>query len=64
MKVNGKEMPLKQTTILTDFLQSLNYQVDKIAVEINGDIVPKSHYNDTFLNEHDTLEIVHFVGGG
>ena len=36
----------------------------RIAVEINGHIVPKSKYDTTVLNDGDTVEIVGFVGGG
>ena len=37
---------------------------DRVAVERNGDIVPKSKFQETMLSDADTLEIVTFVGGG
>ena len=37
---------------------------DRVAVELNRDIVPRDKWNTTELNEGDRLEIVHFVGGG
>jgi thiamine biosynthesis protein ThiS len=37
---------------------------DRVAVELNLDIVPRDRWADTQLNEGDRLEIVHFVGGG
>ncbi|MGB3456769.1 MAG: sulfur carrier protein ThiS [Litorimonas sp.] len=36
----------------------------KIAVERNLEVVPKSHYAETVLSNHDKLEIIHFIGGG
>ena len=36
----------------------------KIAVERNRDVVPKSEYATTLLDNHDVLEIIHFIGGG
>lgn len=64
MKVNGEETALKQATILQTYLEQLGYNTDRIAVERNGSIVPKSMYKECILSDSDTLEIVHFVGGG
>jgi thiamine biosynthesis protein ThiS len=36
----------------------------KIAIERNREVVPKSAYDSTPLHNHDTLEIIHFIGGG
>jgi thiamine biosynthesis protein ThiS len=36
----------------------------RIAVERNGDIVPKSQFSDVILEDGDVLEIVHAIGGG
>lgn len=64
MKVNGNEILLQKPMNLEEFLESLNYDVARIAVERNGDIVPKANYKKVILTEADTLEIVSFVGGG
>jgi len=37
---------------------------DRVAVELNREIVPRDRWGDTSLKEGDRLEIVHFVGGG
>ena len=37
---------------------------DRVAVEHNGEIVPRSNWTETALNNGDRLEVVHFVGGG
>lgn len=64
MKVNGKDLYLEQNQSLYDYLQQNNYEISKIAVERNGEIVPRSIYAEVILKDEDTLEIVRFVGGG
>ncbi len=64
MRVNGEEIQLERETALPDFLKSGGYDAARIAVERNGEIVPKSMYGECILNDADTLEIVQFVGGG
>ena len=49
---------------LAEYLEKNNFDIKKIAVEINGDIVPKSKYSETLLQEGDKVEVVSFVGGG
>ena len=64
MKVNGKNVTLTQSVSLKEFLESSGYTSGRIAVERNGEIIPKQTYDSIMLTEADTLEIVHFVGGG
>ncbi len=64
MKVNGTTIFLGEQQSLFDFLETNQYNLQLIAVERNGDIVPKATYKDIMLNDEDTLEIVNFVGGG
>lgn len=61
--VNGTEMALSEKTIM-GYLVSANYNAARVAVERNGEIVPKAQYEETILKDGDTLEIVSFVGGG
>ena len=63
VKVNGTELDIAGKTIL-EFLAATEYDPKRIAVERNQDIVFKSQYGDTVLEEGDSLEIVSFVGGG
>ena len=60
--VNGKEINLTEDTTVAEYLEQNQYQV--IAVELNGDILPKYSYSDTMLKDGDRLEVVTFVGGG
>lgn len=63
IKVNGTMVSCAGST-LTDYLRSAGYNTTRIAVERNGDIVPKSQYDATVLQDGDVLEVVSFVGGG
>lgn len=62
--VNGKEINLTEDTTVAEYLEQNQYQVKRIAVELNGDILPKYGYSDTMLKDGDRLEVVTFVGGG
>lgn len=62
--VNGKELELKEPLTLEVFLTESHYNLKRVAVEMNGEIVPKSVYATTLLHNGDKLEVVSFVGGG
>ena len=62
-KVNGTELDIAGKTV-SEYLGTTNYDPKRIAVERNGDIVFKSQYDATTLEDGDNLEIVSFVGGG
>jgi len=64
MKVNGHLVELKKQQSLYEYLMEKNFKLTLIAVERNGEIVPKATYKEVLLEEEDTLEIVQFVGGG
>ncbi|MBQ3392539.1 MAG: sulfur carrier protein ThiS [Lachnospiraceae bacterium] len=61
--INGVETDLAGKTI-ADYLSATRYDPGRIAVERNGEIVFKSRYGETVLEDGDTVEIVSFVGGG
>ncbi len=63
VKINGEEMNVAGMTF-AEYLATTNYDPKRIAVERNGDIVPKSQYGDTLLCDGDNVEVVSFVGGG
>ena len=63
VKINGVELDIAGKTV-AEYLATTNYDPKRIAVERNGDIVPKSQYGDTLLCDGDNVEIVSFVGGG
>ena len=63
IKVNGEPKDIAGKTI-AEYLATTNYDMKRIAVERNGDIVPKAQYGETVLQDGDSIEIVSFVGGG
>lgn len=64
MRVNGKETELKRCMTLAEFLAAHNYRAELVAVERNGQIVPRAEFGTAMLTDGDELEIVSFVGGG
>jgi len=60
---NPKQFQAKNMTI-ADLINNLNVAGKRIAIECNGEIVPRSRFADVMLNEGDKLEIVGAVGGG
>ena len=63
VKINGTSLNVGGKT-LEEYLASTEYDPKRIAVERNGEIVPKAQYGETVLLDGDTVEIVSFVGGG
>ncbi|MBO5351852.1 MAG: sulfur carrier protein ThiS [Lachnospiraceae bacterium] len=63
VKINGTLVDAAGKT-LTEYLVSTSYDPKRIAVERNGEIIPKAQYDSTVLREEDTVEVVSFVGGG
>lgn len=61
--INGEEID-KTEINLCDYLKEKSLDERRIAVELNGEIVPKARYAETGLCDGDKVEIVHFVGGG
>ena len=62
--VNGEPRPFAGPMSVADLLAALGLDGRKVAVERNEAIVPRSAYADTPLAPGDSLEIVHFIGGG
>ena len=62
--LNGNPQQLEQVNTVAELIAFLGYQDKRIAVEANGDIVPKSQHGATTLAEGDQIEIVVAVGGG
>jgi thiamine biosynthesis protein ThiS len=62
--VNGEPKEFPSGRSLAAFIEHLGLKGDRIAVELNREIAPRSRWADISLSEGDRLEIVHFVGGG
>ena len=63
VKINGTEFELVGQTV-AHYLAQAGWDSARLAVERNGDIVPRAQYGETVLEDGDVLEIVRFVGGG
>ena len=64
IKVNGKEIEPEKATSVEVYLENAGYQMKRIAVELNGEILPKNEYAYRMLEDGDRMEVVTFVGGG
>lgn len=69
LHINGNEgdysAPAGESSLtVTGLIASLGMKSDRVAVELNRDIVPRDRWSETHLKNGDRLEVVHFVGGG
>jgi thiamine biosynthesis protein ThiS len=62
--INGDDRTFDSPLTLAALVEVLGMKADRVAVELNRDIVPRDRWPDTPLNDGDHLEVVHFVGGG
>lgn len=61
--INGKKIENNEI-LLSAYLEENGINPQRIAVELNGEILPKMQYSNTVLKDGDVVEIVNFVGGG
>lgn len=64
IKVNGQEIDNGTELSLDEFIIHQGYMVERIVIELNGEIIPKAQYKQTNIKDGDSLEIISFVGGG
>jgi thiamine biosynthesis protein ThiS len=64
LTINGKDQVFAETLSLTQLIEQLGMKGDRVAVELNREIVSRAQWAETPLKDGDRLEIVHFVGGG
>jgi thiamine biosynthesis protein ThiS len=62
--INGEDKDCPETTTLSALIEHLGAKSDRIAIELNREIVPRARWDSTPIHDGDRLEIVHFVGGG
>lgn len=62
--INGEEKSYSTPLTLASLLDAMGLKSDRVAVELNRDIVRRDQWAQTILSDGDRLEIVHFVGGG
>jgi sulfur carrier protein len=70
IQLNGQPHAISGTQLadhsatMDELISLLGFKADRIAVELNGNIVPRTRWSETTVHDGDRLEIVHFVGGG
>lgn len=64
VKINGKIDDNATGKTMSQYLTDNGYKLIFIAVEVNGNILPKNEYNSYVISDNDVIEIVNFVGGG
>jgi len=64
IQLNGKKIVINSNYSLFDLLKKYNLINKKVAIEHNGEIIPKTNYKKKNLKNNDKVEIVHFIGGG
>jgi len=64
LNINGKARNFEFPLSLSSLIDQLGMKPDRVAVELNRDIVPREQWASVTLKDGDHLEIVHFVGGG
>jgi sulfur carrier protein len=62
--INGEPKSFAESLSLAQLVEQLGMKGDRVAVELNREIIPRAQWTETKLQEGDRLEIVHFVGGG
>ena len=64
IQLNGDLYEINDGTNLNELLNKLKIERNKVAIEVNGEIIEKNKYPNLILNKNDRVEIVHFIGGG
>ena len=64
IKVNGNTERIKANSRLSNLINTLKIPVNKVAIELNQEIIDKKKLNKIILKENDKIEVVHFIGGG
>ena len=64
IQLNGAPYEINNGTNLNELLNKLKIEKNKVAIEVNGEIVERNKYPNLILNKNDKVEIVQFIGGG
>ena len=64
IQLNGNSYEINNGTNLNELLNKLKLKKNKVAIEVNGEIIEKEKYIHLILCVNDKVEIVHFIGGG
>jgi thiamine biosynthesis protein ThiS len=62
--VNGESREFSARLSLQQLMSEMELPHDRVAIELNHDVIRRAQWPETILNDGDRIEIVHFVGGG
>ncbi len=63
IQLNGKKLKVRMNSNVKDLLKKYRLNEGKIAIELNGTILPKQQYKKRKIKNNDKIEIVQFIGG-
>ena len=64
IKINGKKKEMNQSSTVASVVKKLNIPLNKVAIELNREIINKKKIKSIKIRNKDNLEIVYFIGGG
>ena len=64
IKINGKKLEVNQSSTMASIVKKLNIPLNKVAIELNKEIINKKKIKNIKIKNKDNLEIVYFIGGG
>jgi sulfur carrier protein len=64
IKVNGEIKLIRENTNLSNLIRILKIPINKVAIELNQEILDKKKLKIIRLKKNDKIEVVHFIGGG
>ena len=64
LTINGENRDFENITTLSQLVSHLGMKPDRVAIELNRELIRRDRWSETKLSSGDKLEIVHFVGGG
>ena len=64
IQINGESREVPEAITLTELIRNLSLAPERLAIELNRQVIRRAAWTETRLQEGDRLEIVHFVGGG
>lgn len=62
--LNGEPADVEDGVSINDLLQTLGFEGQRLAVEVNHEVIPRGEHISFILSAQDTVEIIHAVGGG
>jgi thiamine biosynthesis protein ThiS len=64
IQINGETREVADRSTIEDLIRELSLTPQRVAIELNHNVVRRDHWANTALKDGDRVEIVHFVGGG